>query len=196
MYYYPNRPRLIPPDPENPMNPKPFYIQSLEATGRWIAEQKWNGDNCLIYTGSKPEFWNRHGTRLKYKPIPKVLEEVAAFPPDCVINAEMLHNKTKTIKDRLICHCIYVWEGKPLFGKTWGDARAILEAHDWKNNSQVTLSPIWTKGFWELFQQADGVNIEGIILKDPKGKLVISTREVPDVSWMLKIRKPCKKYNF
>jgi hypothetical protein len=204
LYYYPNRPTLIPADSEQPMNPRPTYLNQLEASGKYIAEQKWNGDNCLIYTGSKPEFWNRTHTQLKYRPTEDVLKELRVFPKDCVINAELIHNKTKTIKDLLICHCVMIWKGNPLIGKTWGDSRKILEdlplpltiAKQFNYANHVLLSRIWTEGFWDLFQLADGENIEGIILKNPKGKLVFSLSPLTDVPWMLKVRKPCKKYNF
>lgn len=50
LYYYPNRPMLVPPDPLNALDPKPDYINSLEASGKYVAELKGNGDNCLLYT--------------------------------------------------------------------------------------------------------------------------------------------------
>jgi hypothetical protein len=85
-------------------------------------------------------------------------------------------------------------EGKPLIGSTWGDSRKILETFTY--GSHVVLSNIWKKGFWDLWNKADGSIIEGIILKDPKGVLKFSTSPVNDVSWMLKIRKPSKKYSY
>ena len=51
LYYYPNRPTLIPPDPLNPMNPASDYLNSLELSGKYVSEVKANGDNTLIYTG-------------------------------------------------------------------------------------------------------------------------------------------------
>ena len=104
MYYYPNRPTLIPPDPKDPLNPKPDYINGLEASGKYVAEQKWNGDNYLIYTGDCPEFWNRHKTRLTYQPSPEVKDELKRWPQGCIINAELIHNKSKTIKHLFIVH--------------------------------------------------------------------------------------------
>jgi hypothetical protein len=90
------------------------------------------------------------------------------------------------------------WDGKYLIGKSWGDSRAILEkcVEDGLSGPHVKISPVWRSGFWNLFQDADGAIIEGIILKDPTGKLVFSATPPRDVPWMLKIRKPCKKYNF
>ncbi len=196
MYYYPNRPILIPPDPNNPMRPKPDYINSLETQGRWIAEQKWNGDNCLVYTGKKPEFWNRYKARLRYQPSEEVFNELKRWPANSVLNVELVHNKTKTVKNLLIVHCVMKWDGEWLFGKTWGDSRKILKKNNKLSGSHVKISPVWKSGFWDLFQQADGSIVEGIIIKDPKGKLLFSATPVKDVPWMRKIRKPSKKYNF
>ena len=61
----------------------------------------------------------------------------------------------------------------------------------------MKLSEIHRSGFWELYQRADGGStpmVEGIILKDPTGKLVFTAtpgqETTPGVPWMLKIRKP------
>ena len=199
LYYYPNRPTLIPPDPLNPMNPASDYLNSLELSGKYVGEVKANGDNTLIYTGGDaelPAFWNRTHARLNYRPVPGILDELKIFPPNCVINAELMHNHTKTVKNKLIVHCIMVWENKPLIGKTWGESRYILESLNWDNHSHVILSELYYHGFWELFQRADGIVTEGIILKDPLGKLQFCTQPTHNVYWMLKIRKPCKKYSF
>lgn len=197
LYYYPNRPILIPPDPKDPLNPKPDYINSLEATGRYVAEQKWNGDNALVYTDDMA-IWNRQRERHRYVPTAEVKEELDRFPKGSILNSELVHYKTKTVKNLFIVHCLLAWKGALLVGKTWDDSRQILEDF-YRSISEMThviLSPVWKSGFWKLFQEADGDIIEGIILKDPKGKLVISASKIPDVPWMMKIRKPCKKYKF
>ena len=193
LYFYPNRPILIPPDPKNPLNPKPHHINEMEQSGKYIAEQKWNGDNVLLYT-SEMEFWNRRKERHRYVPSEEVRDELEKFPKKSILNLELIHYKTKDIKHKLIVHCVMAWKGKLLTGRTWGDARHILENQEF--GSRVILSPVWKKGFWKLFQEADGSLIEGIVLKNPLGKLVFSTLPIRDVYWMLKIRKPNKKYNF
>jgi hypothetical protein len=193
LYYFPNRPTLIPPDPKNPLDPKPDYIDSLEASGKYVGELKWNGDNILIYTDTM-EIWNRHRERHHYIPTPEVLDELRKFPKGAVINAELMHNRTVEIKNTIIVHCVMVWDGKPLIGKTWGDARKIIETLPY--GEHVKLSEIFRDRFWERFQSADVKTVEGIILKNPLGRLVFSTTPIDDVAWMLKIRKPCKKYSF
>lgn len=193
LYYYPNRPMLIPPDPDNPLKPKPNYINKLEKTGKYIAEQKWNGDNVLIYT-SGLEFWNRHKKRHRYIVTPEVRKELSVFPKKSILNAELIHYRTEKIKNLIVIHSLLVWKGKILNGKTWGYARDILE--DQKYGEHVVLSKTWKSGFWKLFNKADGKIIEGIVLKDSSGKIIISTSPIKDVSYMYKIRKPSNKYSF
>ena len=194
LYWYPNRPILIPPDPVNPLQPKPDYINGLEKEGRYVAELKWNGDNCLLYTDDL-SFWSRHRSKLKYIPSPEVLSEVQKFPKGCIVNLELVHNRTKTIKHKLVVHSLMAFKGKPLLGKTWGNARHFLESK-FEFGEHTILSPTFKKGFWDLFNQADGTTVEGIILKDPSGIIQFSTTPLMDVPYMMKIRRPCKKYSF
>ena len=210
IYYYPNRPSLIPPDPNNPLDPQPDYINSLEATRKYIAEYKLNGDNTLIYTDDF-SFWNRQGKLLSYIPIPEILVELSQFPKGCILNAELVHRHTKNIKNLIVIHTVLKWENQLLLGKTWGDARALLEKQEWLPRTNgtrldykrhVMLSQTYVSNepgtFWKMFQKARACDesIEGIILKEPSGTLQFSTTPLKEVSWMLKIRKPCKKYNY
>jgi hypothetical protein len=185
IYYYPNRPTLIPPDKA--------FIDRLEASGLYVAEKKFNGDNVLIETDSL-NFWNRRKDRHRFQPSPEMRAELQKLPKGAVINAELMNYRTKEIKDIIIVHAVMVWKGKPLLGKTWGDSRKIIE--ELQYGRHVTLSGIQTTGFWELFQAADGATIEGAIFKRLNGQLVFSTTPIDDVPWMYKVRKPCKKYAF
>lgn len=196
-YLYPNRPILVPADPKNPMNPSRDYLDSLEKEGCWVAELKWNGDNTQVYLeNSPPVFWNRKEEKLCYTPTPEVLEELARWPKGTILNCETVHRHTKTIKNKLIVHCIMAWKGQLLSGKSWGDSRKILEDNKTLFGTHVVLSEIHKTGFWDLYKQADGEIVEGIVLKNPQGKLVFSSRVIGDVSWMRKIRVKSKKYPF
>lgn len=186
IYWYPNRPILIPPDKS--------YIDNLESSGLWIAERKWNGDNILIDTDTM-QFWNRHKARHRFVPNEEMRSILDKWPKHAVVNAELMNYKTKITKNTILVHCVMVWNGQPLIGKTWGDSRKIIEDHIGTGPS-VKVSEIFRTGFWDLFQSADGVEIEGMVLKQPSGKLKFSTTPVEDVPWMLKVRKPCKKYQF
>jgi hypothetical protein len=176
---------LIPPDKD--------YIDNLEKSGSYIAEKKWNGDNVLIYTDTM-EFWNRKKERHRFVPNEAMKAELDKWPKKAVLNAELMNYRTKDIKNILIVHCIMVWKGKPLIGKTWGDSRKIIEQQP--AGLHVQVSEIYQSGFWDLFQAADGTTIEGIVLKQPAGKLIFSTLPIRDAYWMYKVRKPSKKYQF
>jgi hypothetical protein len=210
MFYHPNRPTLVPPDPLNPLDPKPDYINELEKSGKYVGEYKWNGDNTVINTDDL-SFWNRDGGRLSYTPTPEVLEELRRFPKGCRLNAETMHRHTKKVKNLVLLHSVLAWKGDLMIGKTWGEARKFLEDLSWLPRTEgpclsydchVLLSRAYpasdTGTFWKMFNEARAADdsIEGIVLKDPSGKLVISTRPVADVPWLLKIRKPSKKYSF
>jgi hypothetical protein len=201
-YYYPNRPVLIPADPDHPMDPQRGPLDSLEASGQYIAEQKWNGDNCLIYTGEhngclELAFWNRNKAILKYKASTEVVGELKQFPKDSIINCELVNSRTKETKELLIVHCIMAWDGELLTGATWSDSRQLIQDHV-QSGDHVVASPVYQSGYWDLFQTKHGVLqdriiedpdlIEGIILKDPNGKLVFSATPIKDISWMMKIR--------
>jgi hypothetical protein len=164
----------------------------------------------LIYVSSgKVEFWNRHGRQLKYQAPASLIQDIKAqIPDDSIVNAELLHSKTKNVKDTLVIHCIVKWSGKLLSGETWGHSRMLIVSNLTSTNHLI-ISPIKLDGFWDLFQtrhglRADGSTIqdkdscliEGIVLKDPAGIMRYSTTPQTDVSWMLKIRHPSKKYSF
>jgi len=205
LYYYPNRPTLIPPDPENPLDPASDYLDHLERSGQYVAEQKWNGDNTLWHTATNV-FWNRKHEKLKYQPtnpdmpdqMREELEEWRKAAGHAIINFETVHSKTTDVKHLLIVHCIMAWQGEYLIGKKWGDSRDILDKciDQGLSGEHVRVSKLWRTGFWDLFQAADGKIHEGIVLKDPNGKLLFTTTLPKDVPWMLKVRKPCKKYSF
>jgi hypothetical protein len=206
LYYYPNRPTLIPADPPRQghagslTDPKPDFLNDLEASGRYVAELKKNGDNCMLFTDDL-SLWNRRKEPLRYNPTPLAKEAVRAelerLPKGCLVNLELMHYhcKAKAMKDLFIVHCLMTWKDKPLIGKTWGYSREILE-NEFQFGTHVILSPIYRVGFWDLFQKTDGEIDEGLVLKDPTGKLVYSTTPIRDVPWMLKIRKPNNKYSF
>ena len=215
IYYYPNRPKLIPADSLNPMNPSSAVLDALEASGKYVAEQKWNGDNCYVYKdgAGKIELWNRHKARLQRTLSEGMREELKALKNNSILNAEYIGGKTINVKGLLIAHCIMMWDGSILLGKTWGDSRSILTSN-FQSGEHLVVSALFREGFWKLFQtrkglihavngellrtveDKDSVLIEGVVLKDPTGKLVFSTKPVADVPFMLKIRHPSGRHNF
>ena len=146
LFYYPNRPTLIPPDKNR--------IDALEKTGEYVAEKKFNGDNVLIDTDTH-NFWNRKKKRHRFVPSIAMSLELGKWPKHSILNAELMNYRTIGIKDILIVHCIMAWKGKLLLGKTWGDSRKILD--DQPSGAHVQVSPTYKTGY-------------GISLKKPTAK--------------------------
>lgn len=65
-------------------------------------------------------------------------------------------------------------------------------------DSHLVTAANYGSGYWGMFLEARACDkaIEGIVLKNPKGKLVFSVNPITDVPWMIKIRKPSNKYSF
>ena len=136
-----------------------------------------------------------------------MIEELQQIPDKSILNVELVHNHTKNVKDLLIVHCIMAWNGEYLIGKDWSDSRQLLE--EIESGTHLRKSLVYQTGFWDLFQDRlvghtdlgdvsdrESDLIEGIVLKKPYGKLKFSTTPIKDVSWMMKIRHPSKKYPF
>jgi ATP-dependent DNA ligase len=121
-----------------------------------------------------------------------------------VYNAEVIHQKTRTIKDVLYVFDVLVWDGYNLIGNTYGQRYSIFE----KFISQ-TLEPDRTpipgsvmrarnipanrwNDSWESVQDIDW--IEGLVLKRTGGVSVLryGTSEVNNDGFMLRVRKPSK----
>lgn len=198
LFYYPNRPSLLPPDEA--------FLKHNDTLSKYVGEFKWNGDNTTIDTDDLI-FYNRDGGVLSYRPHHELLNEIRkTFPKGCLLNGELMHRHTKNVKDLLILHCIMKWKGKILLGKKWGDSRKILEDANLpqtqgtclKYDYHLLTAQTHRKNFWGMFQDALNCDnsIEGIVLKDPEGLLKFSVNPLDDVYWMIKIRKPCKKYHY
>ena len=102
LYCFPNRPLLISPDSEKVLE----YSQD----SNWDADIKKNGDRLVLRKTDKFELRNRHKTVLKYKPCPELLDEINSLdiPNNTQLDGELMHNKTKHIKNRIIFYDIYI----------------------------------------------------------------------------------------
>lgn len=196
LYYYPNLPHLLPPDSDE--------IDKCSKDKTWIAELKMNGTNCLILKEvNKYHFFDRHGKILKYLPVKEVIDELDSLkiPNGSILNAELLHNKTKITKNTLFFHCILQWNKRLLNNITFKEQRMLLETVFNKCEYNHLLLAKHHKGdFKKIFKKAinnDKENIiEGLVLKNLLGKINVNTNSSKEVWWMIKIRKPNKNYIF
>jgi ATP-dependent DNA ligase len=190
IYWYPNRPILIPPS----------EISRYEG-GNWTAEIKMDGSRLVLQRleDGKWRFMNRHKEVMSYHPIPEVMEELEALgvPPGSQLDGEMMHAKTKNVKNRLVMYDIYLWGGKKQRG-TLDERREMLSGIiDGKGFEKIVRSKVHFSGFEDLFREVIGCREhEGIVLKDRTGRIKFNPAKSPDVPWQIKARRPHKNYEF
>jgi hypothetical protein len=218
IYLYPNRPILYSVDaPE---------ILKFSYDPNFVAEIKKNGDRlCLQKENGKFLWWNRHKELLKrYTPIDEVLDELNSLniPDITQLDAELLHNHTKTDKHHLYFYDVYLWGGEynhdtlrqrrvfleNLFaGKKFKHLELAIQYVGKKPEPNTTVSTdfdwlgperkITVPDFQQLYYKVIPVpENEGLVIKNLNGKLIFNTAKSNDVDWQIKIRREHKNYKF
>jgi ATP-dependent DNA ligase len=90
-YWFPCKP--------NRLSPTSELFNRLDNDAGWIAEVKKNVWRCLAYKeGGALTLWTRHHTTIN-DPLPQLRGLLTEMLPDgCVIDGELLQNRTKAIK--------------------------------------------------------------------------------------------------
>lgn len=187
----------------------------------WWAQRKWNGTRNMIFVlpDGTFELWNRHRNPHKqYKLTPSMRSSIQELISKLktgvfhVFDSELMDSKTKKIKDRIVLYDVLVHDGQYLIGTTYKERYEKLthilgdpREHESdtglklaiKYNKNLWLSEVFTESIDDRFTEALGVDeIEGLVLKDPKGKLDFGVREDNNGFWMIRVRKPHKNYEF
>lgn len=205
---------LWPPRPDNaiPQEMLPFY----EKKG-WWAQYKKNGTCSIIGISPDKEFhcMNRHNSNHKTWSLTSYHKEqlTRLFPEKkwIVLVAEILHLKTPSIKDTIYIFDVIVWDGFLLFDSLFSERCAILDERlipkathiDDKthfvcdSHNQIWYAKRFESGFVELFHGITEPKIdEGLVLKNPNGKLRSCMDAKENASWQVKCRKTHKNYAF
>lgn len=195
---------LWPPRPETkiPQAVLPFY----EKRGFW-AQIKRNGTCTVIFAkGDRVIFKTRHNDDHKqWSPKPEHVRFFQSTSTEWnVYVAELVHSKTPHIKDQLYLFDIIVRDGEQLVGTTF-EARQVLLASLWPTATDegdqfrvtphVSYAKNFKSNFAELFTHLKPED-EGVVLKDPKGKLKACFKGDSNASWQVKSRIPTKNYGY
>jgi hypothetical protein len=176
----------------------------------WIAQYKKNGTCAVIGVGPDHQFmWmNRHHDHLKWTPTERIagmLWEIFGSGKWTVLVGELLHSKVKGIRNKLYLFDYIVLEGEYQLGTTFREREKILqdrfepyveaesESH-WLATDDVWLAKTQHFGLEEIFRSMDKPEDEGLVLKDPDGKLRDCERLKTNGHWQVKVRHP--KANF
>jgi hypothetical protein len=202
---------LYPPRPDNAIAID--FIDWYEKNG-YVAQFKKNGTCTIIAISPEKEFktMNRHNADHKAWDLTDYIKQelVRLYPEKCwiVLVAEIMHSKTKTIKDTIFVHDILVFANNYLTGVTFEDRQKILEAHMipiaeapthfiCDVEGKVWFAKCFKGNFKDLFWGIKDINIdEGLVLKDPKAKLIACYKASSNSSWQVKVRHASKKYLF
>lgn len=202
---------LYPPRPESVVTADmlPYYQKR-----GWWAQYKKNGTNSLVVVSPKGEvdFWTRHGTRHKAWNCNAYLKsyilDVVPRRSWTILVAELLHNKTQSIKDTLYFHDVIVYRNEHLVGTTFAMRQVLLdgvlplgnaaESHShWVLTHGVWRAKNMTKDFLKTFKSIKDTKVdEGLVVKNPEGKLVWCLKPGVNSSWQVKVRYPAKNYQF
>ena len=173
-----------------------------------IAQIKKNGTNNVVFVTDKEViFKTRHNDDHKqWVPKKSTIDFFASLPAWTVLNTELLHNKTKDIKDSVFIYDVVAYNGEQLVGETFMKRqellRGLFDTQDETYSHYMIEDGIWLaknydKDFSDLYQKTllhD--EDEGLVLKKPKAKLKQCVSANSNSSWMIKCRKPHKNYSF
>lgn len=198
---------IFPPRPATgSVVPDGALFRQYEQSGFWIAQAKLNGSNTVAWIKkSQIKLWNRHGQKSSYE-IPKSLASfLVEHFDDCVVNFELLHKRTRHIKDTIYLYDILVHEGEWLVSRTYWDRFDLLKsllppAVPLMRLPVDSVAPsVWLArcipGPWgKLYGRYGQIpEFEGLILKKLTGRLEPGMREKNNGLWSLRARKKVGK---
>jgi hypothetical protein len=197
---------LYPPRPEVKITQS--QLAFYENRG-WVAQYKKNGTCTLIFArGDEVIFKGRHDNNLKAW-TPKAMHyDFFKGRSDKwnVYVAELLNDKTPSIKDHLYVFDQLVADGQQLIGTTLIERHAILhdklmtpDANEEEDLYRLcvgfSIARNLTSSFKTRFDHLKPED-EGLVLKNPKAKLEACFKPVNNTGWQVKSRKLHKNYGF
>lgn len=191
MIIYPQKPSLITIDQS--------LFSRLESAEDWIAELKFNGDRLILQINDRIEFWNRHGEKFKrYNTVVEEELKKIEWKRPCILDGELLHFKTKTVKNQIILFDVIMWNGEFTVKMPFEKRRAILEQlFDGIVSDYVSIAQQWKNGWRDVFgQKTKKDEIEGLVLKCLSAPYILGKKSSPVVTSMYKVRKRTNMYKF
>lgn len=216
---YDNFKYLYPPRPEHqfPVTDIPKYD-----TGQFIAQPKYNGSACMVFTnGTELHIYNRHKELLSNPSNFIEFKKLAKTKSWYVYCGEYL-NKGKVgemgnkEKDKYVIWDVLVWDGEYLINKTlearlelleniYPCKRAVVKQEQMEIYDHLCCTefkgiyktPTYLNNFTELYTDIVKTDLyEGLVLKKKESKLDFGFQEKNNTDWQIKCRKSTKLYKF
>ena len=197
-YVYPPRAKRV---------AKPSQLPDFEAEGTWLAQRKYNGDRCPIQITTNEVFlWNRHGQRQKYTPPPAIRRELLSLSlpeGETWLDGELIHPR---VPDTFVLYDLLQYGGSYLHSEPQekrlellhlicGNPKDVDSLMGHPVTDHVFLAQTWDSDFDGRF--SDHITndlIEGLVLRRKGSFLGGWGRTAYEVDWMIRCRKPSKKY--
>jgi ATP-dependent DNA ligase len=178
-----------------------------------VAQFKLNGNRNIVKVSPdrKIEFWNRHKERQQYVIPDKMRAQILDISPVghwTVWDTELLHTKTKDVKNVLYFFDCLVWESQHLLGWTYVERFGLVQARidkfipmqasEVKDHIYIAQN-IPESGWDTAWADAKSCSyVEGLVLKRTGGssRLALGDREDNNGGFMTRIRKYSKNMNF
>ena len=203
--------------PPRPKNAAPIADISKYDNGSMLAQPKYNGSNCTIFTnGIEWRVHNRHNDKLtNFKLTPEEMS-INIFKGEIgkwiVINGEYL-NKAKNdekgvlFNHKLIIFDLLVYEGDYLLGKTFKQRIDLLDAiygtedsdkeYLYKISDNIYRTKTYGAGFVDLYSNLAKIDlIEGLVVKRHDAKLELGLTEDNNSKSQIKFRKKTLNFSF
>jgi ATP-dependent DNA ligase len=180
-------------------------VKDLSEHACWVAEPKYNGSRLQLHViDGKPEFWDRHGKELTYKPNDEIKKAIQTIFPQkgyYLFDGELRHNKVKGIQHKIVLWDCFIYDSKLVKMPYW--ARRNLLAMKMSMDLLLELNSIsiirqYPNNFLKLFDELieKDEEFEGIVIKNLHGKLDISRTSASKSRWMFKVRKQTGRHRF
>lgn len=189
---------LYPPRPENIIMPGVLGVFEKK---RYIAQIKKNGTGSILAVSPDKQFFHmtRHGVPHRQWNTPdEIMDPFYLLPKRWYYFCfELLHSKTKHIKNTMYIHDLLVANSNYLVGFKYIDRYNLLHnlfriggscpQYDMVTDN-VLIANNYNIGFEKVFEDLENDEDEGLVLKDPQEDLRLCTKEASNSSWQVKCR--------
>jgi len=190
---------LFPPRPENIIRSDTLNVFEKK---RYVAQIKKNGTGSILAVSPDKKFIfkTRQGTEHKqWSPPAEILDPFYSLPDRWYYFCfELLHSKTKHIKNTMFIHDLLVANNNYLIGTKYIDRYNLLhnlfrvkESHSQYDviSDNITIANNYNIGFETLYNSLGNTEDEGLVLKNPQAKLSLCTKEKSNSVWQVKCRR-------
>jgi ATP-dependent DNA ligase len=203
-YLYPPRPKNAIPDTE----------LEFWDNGSLIAQPKFNGSNCVIFTnGEKTIVMNRHNQRLtNFNISDNEIKDIYRGEGWMILNGEYMNKSKSDENNQVFNHKFVIFDilgfnSEYLVGKTFEERIQLLDTiygqvdsekeYLFKVTENVYRVKSYEVGFKNIFDKLTPIDmIEGLVMKRRNARLELGTSENNNTKSQLKCRKATRNYKY